>query len=165
MSELTTVRPATDDDLPAIGRLNRQAVPAVGELDEATLWRLVQQASGCFVAGVDDVVVGFVLALGPGADYASPNYRFFADRYVQFQYVDRVVVDHAWRRRGIGAQLYDAVDELAATAGSPVVTAEVNVRPPNPASLAFHAARGFVGVGEQDTEGGVKRVRLLVRDT
>ena len=164
MSDPITVRPATADDLPAIGRLNRQAVPAVSELDETALWRLVQQASGCLVAGVDDVVVGFVLALGPGADYASPNYRFFADRYVQFQYVDRVAVDPAWKRRGVGARLYDAVDDLAAATGSPVVTAEVNVRPPNPASLAFHAARGFVGVGEQDTEGGARRVRLLVRE-
>lgn len=164
MDRTITVRPATDDDLPDIGRLNRGAVPAVSDVDEATLWRLVDESSGTFVAEDDGVVVGFVMTFGPGADYASPNYRFFADRYVQFQYVDRVVVDPMWARRGIGARLYDAVDDLAATTDSPVVTAEVNVRPPNPASLAFHAARGFVGVGEQDTEGGAKRVRLLVRE-
>lgn len=164
MDSSITIRPATDDDLAAIAMLNRGAVPAVGEVDDAELWRLVSRSSGTFVAVDGDAVVGFVLAFGPGADYHSPNYRFFADRYPEFQYVDRVVVDPSYARQGIGARLYDAVDELAATTGSPVVTAEVNVRPPNPASLAFHAARGFVGVGEQDTEDGAKRVRLLVRE-
>lgn len=180
MDDTIIVRPATADDLPAIGRLNREAVPAVGDVDEAALWRLVQESSATFVAVErgsepevergsepdedEGEVVGFLLAFGPGADYASPNYRFFADRYVAFQYVDRVVVDPMWARRGIGARLYDAVEDLAVSTDSPVVTAEVNVAPPNPASLAFHAARGFVGVGEQDTEDGAKRVRLLVRE-
>lgn len=166
MDDDIRIRSATSDDLDAIGLLNRGALPAVGDLDPMGLWRLVDEASHTMVA--EDVsgggVVAFIVAFGPGATYESPNYRFFADRYPSFRYVDRVVVDPAYARRGIAAHLYGLLEREAAEEGVAVLTAEVNVRPPNEASLAFHAALGFRGVGEQDTEGGTKRVRLLVRE-
>ena len=158
-------REATRDDLDTIGWLNRGALPAVSDLDDRALWRLVEQSTSTLVAeDADGGVVAFLVALGPGAEYDSPNYRFFAERYASFRYVDRVVVEPSYARRGIGAHLYDLLEEAAREDGVAVVTAEVNVHPPNQASLAFHAARGFVGVGEQDTDGGAKRVRLLVRE-
>ena len=45
----------------------------------------------------------------------------------------------------------------------PVLTCEVNLRPPNLESLAFHRKLGFEPVGEQETGGGAKRVCLLVK--
>jgi predicted GNAT superfamily acetyltransferase len=45
-----------------------------------------------------------------------------------------------------------------------VLFCEVNVRPRNDASLAFHEAIGFREVGQQDTDGGAKRVSLLALD-
>lgn len=160
------IRDATGDDLDAILMLNRGALPAVSDVDDRELWRLVEQSAATLVAHDADGggVVAFAITFGPGADYDSPNYRFFADRYPSFRYVDRVVVDPAFARRGIGSRLYDRAVADAVEAEVAVVTAEVNVEPPNQPSLAFHAAHGFVGVGEQDTEGGAKRVRLLVRE-
>ncbi len=158
------IRGAGPDDLDTIALLNRGALPAVSDVDERELWRLIEESSTTLVAVEEDGgVVGFLIAFGPHADYASPNYRFFADRYPSFRYVDRVVVQPSHARRGIGAGLYDELEALAVQDEVEVLTAEVNVRPPNPQSLAFHAARGFAAVGEQDTEGGAKRVRLLVR--
>ena len=63
---------------------------------------------------------------------------------------------------GIGAGLYRNLFESLPQASR--VTCEVNVRPPNPGSMAFHRDLGFTVVGEQDTEDGAKRVALMVRE-
>ncbi|TIN02749.1 MAG: GNAT family N-acetyltransferase, partial [Mesorhizobium sp.] len=48
-------------------------------------------------------------------------------------------------------------------AGQTIVTCEVNAEPPNPASDAFHAALGFVEVGDAVIHGGKKAVRYYTR--
>ena len=78
-------------------------------------------------------------------------------------YLDRIAVAPAARRHGVGRAFYtQLVDQLAASV--PVLFCEVNVRPHNETSLAFHAAIGFREVGQQDTDGGRKRVSLLALD-
>jgi predicted GNAT superfamily acetyltransferase len=119
-------------------------------------------------AEVDGTVAGFCLVLPPGVDYASLNYGWFSRHaaelgYGTFAYLDRIAVAPAARRHGVGRALYARlVDEL--TGSSPVLFCEVNVRPRNETSLAFHAAVGFREVGQQDTDGGRKRVSLLALD-
>ena len=46
---------------------------------------------------------------------------------------------------------------------APLLTCEVNIQPPNPGSLLFHAGHGFVEVGQQDVPGTDKRVSMLAR--
>ena len=108
------------------------------------------------------IIAGFMLVLKEGAEYGSPNYQYFASNYDAFHYVDRIVVSEHFRRQGVGAGLYAVLFEAAA--GAPRVTCEVNVRPANPGSIGFHESLGFKTVGEQDTEGGNKRVALMVRE-
>jgi predicted GNAT superfamily acetyltransferase len=108
-------------------------------------------------------IVGFLVGLeGPGLDYASLNYRWFGERYERFLYVDRVVVDPAGQGRGLGRSLYEAFVERAE--GHTALCAEVNIRPRNDGSLAFHDDFGFAPVGEQDTEAGSKRVRMFAKE-
>lgn len=57
--------------------------------------------------------------------------------------------------------LYRDLFGTACDAGHSLITCEVNVDPPNPASDAFHAAQGFDEVGRQRLENG-KTVRYLV---
>jgi hypothetical protein len=141
--------------------LNNAAAPAVNPLEPEAFERLLGWSDSCLMAEVDGAPAGFVLALpGPGLPYESLNYRWFSSRYERFQYVDRVVVDPAIRSRGLGGALYAELGRLASGA-YPRICAEVNLRPPNPRSLAFHQRTGFRAVGEQDTEGGAKRVVLL----
>ena len=92
--------------------------------------------------------------------YRSDNYRWFSERYEHFIYVDRVVVAPNEWGMGIGRALY--TEFVSAVDRHPVLCAEVNLLPRNDRSLAFHEAFGFVPVGEQDTEGGSKRVQMLV---
>lgn len=154
------VRPMHRDDLDPVLALNEANVPAVGPLGRSGLERLVHLAETAVVVETAGGLGGFAIALPPGVDYASPNYRWFSDHYHDFVYLDRVAVAAPHQRRGMGRALYDAV-ESATDAGR--ICCEVNIRPRNEPSLLFHAERGFEPVGEQDTDGGAKRVVLLVR--
>ena len=162
------IRDLVAADMGAALALNNAAAPAVNELTVDDLAWLQSFAVHTLVAEADDgSFAGFCLTLGPGVPYDSLNYRWFSDHaatlgYDGFAYLDRVAVGAAARRSGVGRALYrHVVDALYGTA--PVLFCEVNVRPRNDASLAFHAALGFREVGQHDTDGG-KRVSLLALD-
>lgn len=143
--------------------LNEAAIPAVNSLALADLEQLAAQSCYFKVALSDDEVLGFLLMLPPGASYSSLNYAWFSERYDDFAYVDRIVVDPSAAGKGIGRRFYtDAIESLSGEHSR--ILCEVNIKPRNDVSLAFHAALGFVEVGQQDTEGGVKRVSLLSRE-
>ena len=77
-----------------------------------------------------------------------------------FGYVDRVAVASAAQRLGIASRLYE--DYASTLRGfAPVMTCEVNLRPPNAGSLTYHEIHGFVRVATQETEGGRKEVALM----
>lgn len=168
------------DDLPALLELNNAAVPAVNALDVEGLAAIVAQCQVAIVVfevagagdavGVDvDIVVdaagdaplGFVLALAPGANYDSENYRWFSARSGSFLYVDRIVIGAGARSRGLGQVLYDVVLQAARTDARAEVFCEVNLEPPNPGSLEFHRRLGFAEVDQQATKGGSVVVSLL----
>lgn len=159
--------PLGDDDLDEVLELNEHWVPHVGTLTREALAVLVERSEMAQALwqgeGDDRLLAGFVVVMGPGADYASPNYRYFSDRHDRFTYVDRIAVSPGTQGAGVGRGLYESVFEHARSAGSPVVCAEVNVEPPNPESLAFHERMGFEGVGTQWTYGDTVRVKMLER--
>ena len=67
------------------------------------------------------------------------------------------------RGKGLARRLYEALFERALAAGHERVTCEINAAPPNPASDAFHAALGFVPIGQAAPPGGAKTVRYFER--
>lgn len=150
------LRPYRPDDLAAVHAINQAAVPAVGDETRSALAHIAGQSMIAVVAEEAGVVGGFCLVLAPGADYASGNYRWFSERYADFVYLDRVAFDPAFRRRGAGRAMYAEVERLAAELRPTATdfTLEVNLRPRNDPSLAFHAALGFVEVGQRETEYG-----------
>ena len=157
------VRPLESFDLPAVLAMNNAAVPAV---PPATRQELVGARHHRGLAVVAETEpgrpIGFLLAMDPGVDYASENYRWFAARSDSFVYVDRIVVaDGAARQRHRPGALRRRRSPAPAEFGRAEVTCEVNVRPANPESLAFHARLGFAPLGEQETKGGAYRVALL----
>jgi uncharacterized protein len=158
-----TLRPVEAADLDALADLNDAAAPAVNALGPSAFAAHVPECDLALVAVDDDGPVGFLLALAPGSDYASENYRWFSEHVPGSLYVDRIVVAPRAHGRGIGRALYAAVDARARELGLGVVTCEVNVEPPNPQSLAFHDRLGFEPLGELVTKGGAVTVRLLQR--
>lgn len=156
------VRAARGEDLPRLVDLNNAAYPAVPIVDSAELSALVRLCS--LAAVVDDgggPALGFLLALDPGADYASENYAWFQSRGSDSLYVDRIVIAEEARGNGLGPLLYDHVFDRARADGRAEVTCEVNLDPPNPRSLAFHTRIGFRQLGSQQTKGGAVTVALL----
>lgn len=158
------IRTATAADYPSVLALNDAAVPAVNSIPRQRLAHLHAESSWFAVATDATAVVGFLLALDEGADYDSINFRYFHARYPRFAYVDRVVVRPDRQGTGVGRLLYDGLLD-AVQDKVPLVACEVNLEPPNPGSLEFHRRLGFVPVGEQLTEGGSKRVCLMIRPT
>ncbi len=157
------IRVVQSGDLTQILRHNNAAAPAVNELEHNDLDWFIRHAHSFLVQpGEDGSVAGYLIGLdGPGVGYESLNYEWFEQRYNRFVYVDRVVVTESGRGLGTGRALYDEFASRAVSESHEVLLAEVNVRPRNEVSLLFHEAYGFVPVGEQDTEGGSKRVVML----
>jgi predicted GNAT superfamily acetyltransferase len=105
-----------------------------------------------------------LLAFRQGVDYESPNYRWFAERYDAFIYIDRVVIAANARGDGIGATLYSDLFKFARSEGVKIIACEFDIVPPNPASQRFHQRHGFREVGTQQLHGGNKHVSLQVRE-
>ncbi len=149
-----------DEDLDDVLALNEASVPHVSSIGMEEL-RWFAENAFCFrIARVDRQLAGFLIGLGPGLDYASPNYRWFDRRHENFGYIDRVAVAPFARRRGIASHLYDDF-ETRLRGYVPLLTCEVNIRPPNESSMVYHEQHGFVRVATQETEGGGKEVALM----
>ena len=157
----TVIREIASADIPALVRINDDAYPAVPVTPLLEFAELVALSTIALVAERDGEPIGFLLAMNPGLDYASENYRFFSERSQDFLYIDRIVLAPEARGAGLGSELYGRIFAAASQRGASEVTCEVNVEPPNPASLAFHAALGFTEVSRQATKGGSVVVALL----
>ncbi len=116
-----------------------------------------------FFAAAINNTEAFLIAFDQNADYDSPNFLWFRDRFLKFVYIDRVVTAPAARGRGHAVALYDALFQAARKAGHTLAVCEVNVDPPNPASDAFHARLGFIAAGNATLPDGVKKVRYFAR--
>jgi uncharacterized protein len=139
--------------------LNEESVPHVSRISGEELQWFCDNAVFVHVARIDDRFAGFLIGLRPGTSYASPNYRWFCDNYDDFAYIDRVAVSEWARRRGVAESLYNAFARSQSEA--PVMTCEVNIRPPNETSMLYHQRMGFRQVGSQETNGGKKEVAFM----
>ncbi|WP_166804458.1 GNAT family N-acetyltransferase [Cryobacterium algoritolerans] len=159
-----SIRPLLPHDSAQVLLLNNDAVPAVNALDEASLAALLAECAVAVVVTTDAEpaqVLGFAIVFAADADYASENYRWFAERSREFLYVDRIVVAEEARGQGLGEVLYGTIFASAETTAAVVVFCEVNIEPPNPGSLAFHSRLGFAQIGQRSTKNDTVVVALL----
>ena len=105
---------------------------------------------------------GFLIAFDHSASYDNVNFLWFRTRYENFFYVDRIVVDAAFRGQGVARALYEDLFEVARSQRQSLIVCEVNADPPNPASDIFHKRLGFKKVGESLIPSG-KRVQYLTK--
>ena len=146
-----TLRPAGPADDEAVLALNLAEEVSLAPMDRDRLAYVRSRADRFDVIEVDGGPAGFVVTMAPGSDYDSPNYRWFGDRYgLDFYYLDRIALAPTVRRRGVAGLVYDEVEAVAADRRR--MALEVNLVPPNPASLAFHLRRGYAEVGRLGDE-------------
>jgi uncharacterized protein len=152
---------AAEIDEPAVLALNAANEVETSPLDAVRLRQLCDQA---FHVGLADRGrAAFLMAFDQDATYSSPNFLWFRDRYPRFVYVDRIIVSAAARGQSLAKRLYGELYARAAGAGHTLLTCEVNLQPPNPASWAFHVRQGFTEVGRGESSVGLKVVSYLVR--
>ncbi|HEX4482453.1 MAG TPA: GNAT family N-acetyltransferase [Solirubrobacteraceae bacterium] len=154
------LRELTDADRPAVLELNEHSVLELSPLDDERLRYILALAFRSVVVERDGEVLAFAIAIAPQADYDSRNYARLSERFERFLYLDRIAVAAGARRQGLGAMLYDALEQAAQPFGRMVC--DVNVEPPNEASLAFHAARGYQPL--EELAHAEKRVVLLSKE-
>lgn len=150
------VRALRPEDLGRVLEINQANTPEVGSIDADRLEFLFEESAIALAAAAGPEVVGFALVLPPGSTYDSVNYRWFSDRGDDIMYLDRVAIDVAHRRLGLGRALYTSVFDRIANRHPDMsrLGLEVNVEPPNPGSMAFHQGLGFTEVGRQRTPYG-----------
>ena len=138
--------PLGKKNISAIWEINQQGLPGTGEVTPKEVEGLLEFSS--FAVGIFDLeeLLGFVICMPPGTQYASLNYSWFNERYDSFVYVDRIAVREQHRNKNIGTLLYDFVVEAGMNVNAPIA-AEVSLKPPNPGSMRFHSRFNFEEVG------------------
>ncbi|MEZ5931698.1 MAG: GNAT family N-acetyltransferase [Alphaproteobacteria bacterium] len=159
----TVVRGIGPADLDWLLALNNASVPHVNHLEPDDLAQILQFSSYARCINQDGRPAGALVALAPGTDYRSAHYRWFGERYADFLYVDRVMIDRSAHKSGLGRRLYADLEAFARLRGASHLACEVNSEPPNPVSMAFHAALGFCAVGELASGDRSKRVVLMMK--
>src|SRR5688572_14481122 len=96
------IRLPSPADQAALLALNNAHAAELSELDAAELRRLLSIA---FAARMIGDAEAFLLTFEQDADYHSPNFLWFRQRYERFAYVDRVVVSPTARRGGHARRL------------------------------------------------------------
>ena len=153
------IRDLARRDWPEVLRLNEESVHFLSAMDEVKLEKWSAAASYFRVVELDGKVAAFLLGFRKGDDYDGVNFAWFAQRYSDFLYVDRIVVAPDYRGRKLADLMYDDFEAFARDRGIRHLTCEVNVEPPNPVSLRFHEKRGFREVGREAYTG--KTVAML----
>lgn len=110
-------------------------------LDEPTLLSMLRESFhwAAPARGLDGLLISF----DQDADYNGLNFTWFQKRYARFVYVDRVIVANHRRGHGIARRLYSDLIASMREEAQTLLTCEINLNPPNPVSLAMHAAIGF----------------------
>jgi len=154
-------------DLPALFEINQAGVPGVGNETLETL-KMWINLSTVFVAADDkNTPLGFLTLIEPGTkDYDSQNLRWF-EAYIDetgrdLVYVDRIAVAETARGQTLGQRLYEAAFKAFASRGE--IGCEINISPPNPGSMRFHARLGFRQIGTRSYGNEGNAVAYYVRD-
>lgn len=152
----TRIQPAHHAE---ILRNNQQFVHWLSPLDDVGLTALLGIAD--YAQQLADGQAALIGYAGDSA-YRHKHVDYLSARLDRYVYIDRVIIGAAGQGRGLGRALYADIEDFARRSGHTHLACEVNTRPDNPGSHAFHCALGFAAFGDADYDGGLS-VRYYVR--
>ncbi|MEP3226297.1 MAG: GNAT family N-acetyltransferase [Parasphingorhabdus sp.] len=136
--------PIKTSDLAAVHTLNKQYQHLLSPL---TLEELRIILSQCFYHRCVEGGKAFITAMDNQSEHDGENFRWFKRRYDSFVYVDRIAIDKSHQRQGLAVSFYEDLEKETRKSGRAYLCAEVDLLPPNQASIDFHIAMGFASVG------------------
>jgi predicted GNAT superfamily acetyltransferase len=154
-----TIRRPSDKDLCFLTRCNNSEAKWVG-VEEPSFFEKYMDLPNFNVAEMNGEPAGFLMAMGPKVDYDSKNFLWFRDRIPNFVYIDRVIIDEKFRRKGIATAMYE--DLFHKNLNVPMVC-EVAISPSNSDSIPFHEGLGFGSIGKFSAN-GIKLCTMYYRE-
>ena len=150
MHILGLAKPPSENEVEEMHLINQENIPELGDVPELEDFKLrVNWSENIFVYTHEDIIKAFVLCMREGQDYSSPNYQYISSRFQKFLYVDRIAVQEEFRGKGIGEKIYSTVIAKGKENNLDILC-EVNTRPLNEPSIAFHQKMGFEEIGTND---------------
>ena len=101
------IRRATPADFAQVLALNEDSVRFLSPMNAERLALLHGQAAYHSVVETNGQVGAFLMAHRNGSAYDSENFAWFARRYDDFFYIDRIAVSAALQGQGVGRMLYE----------------------------------------------------------
>lgn len=162
------IRDVREHELDSVLALNNAAGPTILPFDQARLRHFFESAEYFRVAERDGTLAGFMIGVGSEDGHDSSNFRWFAERYDRFFYIDRIVVASRRRGGGVGRAFY-ADAQSYAELRYPLLACEVFLDTANDPSLPdpallFHGSFGFREVGQQMMPETGLRAAMLMKD-
>lgn len=143
------IRHARKKDLCHILDLNNKESQWVGEETMGFFESFLDLANFLVIDSPQGEIIGFILTMEPTANYDSKNFLWFKERYKDFLYIDRIVIDPLWRSRGLATTLYKHLLIVQ----QKILVCEVSINPRNNGSIVFHNKFGFKDVGTFSSDG------------
>lgn len=162
------IRDVREHELDSVLALNNAAGPTILPFDQPRLRHFFDTAEYFRVAERDGTIAGFMIGMGRHTEHDSSNFRWFAERYPQFFYIDRIVVASRRRGGGLGRAFY-ADAQSYSELRYPLMACEVFLDTardstlPDPA-LLFHGSFGFREVGQQTMPETGLRTAMLMKE-
>ena len=155
-----TISETISDELPLIVKMNQEALPAVSSVNINDMNHFLSIVDYFRSLKIEKKLVGFLIALTPGKEYHSVNYKWFEKRFDSFMYVDRIVIDPSYQGNGLGKAFYNNLADFSNNK-TDRITCEVNIRPKNEGSMIFHEKYGFNEVGRKDVDSNKSVIYMI----
>lgn len=124
-------------------RLNEKEAPEALSLVESVFVETANLCDYRFDLSAGGALCAFAqgLTCGQGVDHFA--YQWFSMRFDDFVFIDRIIVDSAYRRQGRGAQLLEACVAKAQAHNKTLMVCQVHDRPSNKLGHLFIQKMGF----------------------